>query len=92
MSTKDWFIVNAKSLFHMKYVCVPLISFNIAALPLSLLPLLQYINVSIVVKRAIFISNKFLNLNVSVHNGPFIRRELPYQIGRQFVQQLILAK
>jgi hypothetical protein len=49
-------------------------------------------NMSVVVKRAIFISNNFLNLNVSVHNGTFIRRELPYQIERQFVQQLILTK
>ena len=43
-------------------------------------------------KEHFFISNNFLNLNVSVHNGTFIRRELPYQIGRQYVQQLILAK
>ena len=50
------------------------------------------VNMSVVVKRAIFISNNFLNLNVSVHNGTFIRRELPYQIERQFVQQLILPK
>ena len=43
------------------------------------------VNMSFVVKRAIFISNNFLNLNVSVHNGTFIRRELPYQIGRQLI-------
>jgi hypothetical protein len=34
--------------------------------------------------RAFFISNDFFYLNVSVHNGSFIRRALPYQIGRHF--------
>ena len=42
--------------------------------------------------RAIFISNNFFYLNVSVHNGTFIRKVLPYQIERQFIQQLILTK
>ena len=38
------------------------------------------------------ISNNFVNLKVSVHNSTIIRRELPYQIGRQFIQQLTLTK